>query len=78
MKLSYKQRADLKALLDPGSYVRRRGCTNATLSALERRGLVTLASEPSEYDATHRVLRWSITDAGKVAVTSGDGKSKNA
>lgn len=65
MKLSYAQKADLKSLLDPGSGVANRGVTNSTLSALERRGLVKIVV--SSEDGL-RVFRWTITDAGRVAL----------
>lgn len=73
MKLSYRQRADLKSLLDPGSPVARRGITNSTLSALERRGLakIVVSSEDG-----FRIFRWDITAAGRaaLAVPSTEGK----
>lgn len=65
MKLSYCQKADLKSLLDPGSGVARRGVTNSTLSALERRGLVKIVVLSED---GLRIFRWAITDAGRAAL----------
>lgn len=71
MKLSPKQRADLRALLDPDSHVRDRGITNSTLSALEKRGLVKIERIQHEDFADIKVFVWKITDAGRaLAVTS--------
>lgn len=74
MKLSYKQRNDLRSLLDPNGHIRDRGVTNSTLSALERRGLVKIERVQHEDFADVKVFIWKITDAGRVAlaVTSTD------
>lgn len=69
MKISYAQRDVLKSLLDPQSYVRHRSCTNSTLSALEKRGLVTLKFVQHESIPNYRVPEWTITDAGRGAVS---------
>lgn len=69
MKVTYAQRGVLKSLLDPKSHVRRRSCTNSTLSALERRGLVTLKFVQHESIANYKVPQWTITDAGRGAVS---------
>jgi hypothetical protein len=71
MSLSYRQTMDLKSLLDPDSFVRNRSCTNATLNALKKRGLVTLEWGPSKYVKGHTVEQWTITDAGRDAINSG-------
>lgn len=70
MKLSHKQKADLKSLLDSNSPVRNRGITNATLSALEKRGLAEIERVPSKHTPGYKVFRWKITDAGRVALSS--------
>lgn len=65
-ELSYPQRGTLTELRDrPNGPTSRRGCTNATLSALERRGLVKLEFVPSPHIASVRVEHWSITDRGR-------------
>lgn len=66
MKLSYRQKADLKSLLDPGSGVARRSLTNSTLSALERRGLAKIVGSSED---GFSVFRWHITDAGRAALS---------
>ena len=68
MKLSRVQLADLKSLLRPDSPVKRRGITNSTMSALERRGLVKIRREKHESIADYVVYRWYITDAGHAAL----------
>lgn len=45
-----------------------RSCTNPTLSALERRGLVVLDFVPSRHVPTVSVERWRVTDAGREAL----------
>lgn len=67
--LTYPQRGTLESLRDrPDGPTSRRGCTNATLSALERRGLVKLEFIPSVHVPSVRVEHWSITEAGKAAL----------
>lgn len=67
MKLSYKQRNDLRSLLDPDSYFKYRHLTNSTLSALRRRGLVDVECVQHENFAV-KVFIWKITDAGRAAL----------
>lgn len=74
MKISYRQRCDLTSLLDPNSFVRNRNCTNSTLTALEKRGLVVLEWVPSKHVPGYTVEQWTITDAGRAALTSTEGK----
>lgn len=71
MTLSYRQVSDLKSLLDPDSFVRNRNCTNSTLTALQKRGLVVLEWVPSKYVQGLTVEQWTITDAGRAAISSG-------
>lgn len=76
MKLSRNQLADLTSLLKADSPVRRRGITNSTLGALEKRGLVEIRREKHESVPDYMVYRWYITDAGRsVAVPSPNGNT---
>jgi hypothetical protein len=61
-RLSYPQRQVLKALNDNGAGCNR-SCTNSTLSALERRGLVELTWLRLPGDRSREL--WVVTDAGK-------------
>lgn len=64
--LSYVQHQTIRALLKPDSYVSQRGCTNATLSALEKRKLVTLhfVTVKTEY-GPYQATKWSLTALGR-------------
>lgn len=70
VKLTASQRRDLQQLSDPANSIRRRGITNATLSALERRGLATIKRVQSEAVPDYKVLYWFITDAGRAALSA--------
>ena len=68
MKLTYAQKQKLKALargIGVGS-----SCTNMTLCALKRRGLVHLDFVQHEDIPNYRVERWSLTDDGRAALTN--------
>ncbi len=69
-KLTISQHRDLLKLSDPKNYIRNRGITNATLSALERRGLAVIKRVPSEYLPGHMDYCWFITDAGRAALAA--------
>jgi len=68
MKLTYAQKQALKALAR-GIGVSK-SCTNMTLCALQRRGLVRLVFVQHRDIPNHRVERWSLTDDGRAALTS--------
>lgn len=62
--LSYRQRAALERLMRyPGCFSG--SCTNPTMCALERRGLVRL--DWVELSSGAKVERWVLTDAGASA-----------
>lgn len=64
-KLAYRQRHQLDTLAkDPDGKGYYGSCTNSTMRALERRGLVEV--QWTEVPGTpYRSERWVITDAGK-------------
>ena len=68
MKLTYTQRQTLKDLAR-GIGVRK-SCTNSTLCALERRGLVRLEFVPHKNIPDFTVEHWSLTDDGHTALTN--------
>lgn len=72
-KLSYSQLFDLKALAQPRSPQERRGCTNSTLCALEKRGLAELYFPGGDLS---KALRWKITPAGRAALSASSGRGK--
>lgn len=59
--LSYIQHDVIRSLLRDDSYVANRSCTNSTLSALERRGLVSLKFENGKFPRS----KWSLTALGR-------------
>lgn len=60
--LSYRQRCVLEEVKRAMPAGLRRGCTNPTLVALEKRGLVRLEFIPSQFDPRVRVERWYSTE----------------
>jgi hypothetical protein len=64
--LSYVQHQTIRDLLNPKHYASRRSCTNATLCALEKRGLVTwrFITIPTEFGPC-RTEKWSLTALGR-------------
>lgn len=67
-KLTDPQRSVLKKLTEP-NYISGRSCTNPTLNALRRRGLVELHWKPNQYNAAWSPTEdWRITEAGRAAI----------
>jgi hypothetical protein len=72
MKLSIRQINHLRTLgvmPDRGAYP---GLNLGTLNSLERRGLVSARHELGSMAYPHVSIKWRLTDAGRVALTSGE------
>jgi len=67
MKLTSKQRDYLQGLCDQLERFEGRGITNATMSALERRGYTKIEVKPNPEGWTDYL--WRITDAGRSAIS---------
>lgn len=64
MTLTNPQKNALAKVVKAGPNGLRSGCTNSTLCALERRGLVICRFLPSPYNANVRVNMWFTTATG--------------
>lgn len=65
-KLSHIQQHSLAALVNPHSYQEEWGCTNRTMAALERLGLV-------EWEDRSSLGQWKITQAGRDVLAKQEG-----